>query len=98
MPWITISRLPFASIETLDALRHQPGAEPDVLRASYAGPAADGLRVIDIWESKAEATHFFDHVLGPVLAQALGPEPVGFAELVGIDVQRTYRRNDAGDP
>ena len=71
----------------------QQGGEPDGLEARYVGTADDGtLRIVTLWESKAHAERFFTETLGPVLAKALGPEPVGAPEAVGIDVARSYVR------
>ena len=50
------------------------------------------LRVVTLWESKAHADRFFAETLGPALAKALGPEPVGAPEIIGIDVARSYVR------
>ncbi|MEA2686464.1 MAG: hypothetical protein QOE93_1659, partial [Actinomycetota bacterium] len=48
------------------------------------------LRVVSVWQSKSHAERFITQKLGPAVARALGPEPVGAAELTGIDVERTY--------
>jgi hypothetical protein len=93
MQWITVATPPFGSIEQFDKVRAQLGAEPDGLEARYVGTADDGkLRVVTLWESKAHADRFFAQTLGPALAKALGPEPVGAPEAVGIDVARSYVR------
>ncbi|MDQ3679097.1 MAG: hypothetical protein M3378_00835 [Actinomycetota bacterium] len=64
-----------------------------VLEARYVGRAEDGkLRVVTLWQSKTHADRFFTETLGPVLAEALGPEPVGVPEAIGIDVARSYVR------
>jgi hypothetical protein len=51
---------------------------------------------VTVWESKAHADRFFAETLGPILAKTLGPEPVGKAEIVGIDVARSYLRQPVG--
>jgi hypothetical protein len=92
MQWITIGTPPFRSIEQLDSIFAQLDSVPG-LEARYAGAAQDGtLRVVVLWESKAHADRFFTETLGPALAKALGPEPVGTPEVVGIDVARSYVR------
>jgi hypothetical protein len=92
MKWITIGTPPFRSIEQLDSVFSRLGDVPG-LHARYAGTAQDGtLRVVVLWESKAHADRFFAETLGPALAKALGPEPVGTPEVIGIDVARRYVR------
>jgi hypothetical protein len=93
MQWITVATPAFDSIEQFDKVNAQLGGEFDGLEARYVGLAADGKpRVIALWESKAHADRFFAEALGPALAKALGPEPVGAPEVVGIDVARSYVR------
>jgi hypothetical protein len=43
-----------------------------------------------------DAGRFFAEQLGPALAKALGPEPVGSPAAVGVDVARAYVRQPAG--
>lgn len=43
-------------------------------------------------ESKAHADRFLAEKLGPAVARALGPEPNGASEIVGIDMARKYVR------
>ena len=95
--WITVSTPAFGSIEQFDAVQAAVqstlGGEPDGLEGRYVGTADDGkLRVVALWESKAHADRFFAETLGPALAKALGPEPVGKPQVVGIDVARSYVR------
>jgi hypothetical protein len=93
MQWIAVATPPFGSIEQFDAVLARVGPEPTGLEARYAGQADDGkLRVVTIWESKADADRFFATTLGPALATVLGPEPVGAPETVGIEVARCYTR------
>jgi hypothetical protein len=91
MQWITIATPPFGSIEQFDKVLAQVEEEPAGLQARYVGTADDGkLRIVNLWESKENADQFFAEKLGPALAKALGPEPVGRPEVVGIDVARSY--------
>jgi hypothetical protein len=92
MQWITVATPPFGSIEQFDAVVAQLGGEPDGLEARYVGTADGKLRVVTMWESKAHADRFFAERLGPALAKALGPEPVGAPQAEGIDVARSYVR------
>ena len=64
--------------------------EPEGLEARYV---ADGqVQIVSLWESKAHADRFFAETLPPALATALGPEPTGAPEVLGIDVARSYVR------
>lgn len=93
MQWITVAIPPFGSIEQFDKVHTELGEAPAGLQARYVGTANDGkLRLIALWESKEHADRFFAERLGPVLAKALGPEPVGRPEVTGIDVERSYVR------
>jgi hypothetical protein len=95
MQWMTVATPPLESVEQFDALIQGQTAEPDGLHARYVGTTESGeLRVVAVWESKAHADHFFTQTLGPALAKALGPEPVGNPEVVGIAVARA----DTGQP
>ena len=91
--WISVATPPFGSIEQFDAVMAQLGEEPAGLEARYVGIAGDGKpRVVTLWNSKADADRFFTERLAPTLAKVLGPEPAGAPQIVGIDVQRAYRR------
>ena len=97
MQWITVATPPFGSIEQFDKVRAHQGEEPAGLEARYVGTADDGkLRIVTLWETKAHADRFFTETLGPVLAKALGPEPVGAPEATGIEVERSYARQPVG--
>jgi hypothetical protein len=92
MEWITVATPPFASIEQFDkVVEHTPEA-PEGMVARYTGTTGGKLRVITLWETKAHADRFFAEVLGPTLARALGPEPIGKPEVFGVDVARSYVR------
>jgi hypothetical protein len=91
MQWITVATPPFGSIEQFDKVLAQREEEPAGLQARYVGAADDGkLRIVVLWESKERADRFFAERLGPLLAKALGPEPVGRPEVIGIEVARSY--------
>jgi hypothetical protein len=93
MQWITAGTSAFGSIEQFDKAQAQLGEEPAGLQARYVGTADDGkVQVVALWESKEHADQFFTERLGPVLAKALGPEPVGMPEVIGIDVALSYVR------
>jgi hypothetical protein len=97
MQWITFATPPFDSIEQFDAVVAGQTAEPTGLEARYVGTTEnDELRIVTVWESKAHADHFFTQTLGPALAKALGPEPTGKPEVVGIAVARAYTCQSVG--
>jgi hypothetical protein len=54
------------------------------------------LKVIGVWESKADADRFFAETLGPTLARELGPRAMTFRAqpppVVGIEVGHSYQR------
>ena len=92
MQWITVATPPFKSIDKFDALQAKMSGAPDGLEARYVGTIDGKLRVVSVWESKAHADRFFTETLPPLLTEVLGPEPVGAAETIGIDVSRSYTR------
>ena len=94
MQWITIATPPFPSIEQFDKVtKSVDEASPEGMEGRYVGTTDDGkLRVVTLWTTKEHADHFFAHTLGPALAKALGPEPVGRPDVYGIDVARSYVR------
>ncbi len=93
MQWITIATPPFATIEQFDKVTETvDAAAPRAWRAGTSEPARTKLRVVTLWTTKAHVDQFFANTLGPALAKALGPEPVGRPEVYGIDVARSYVR------
>ncbi|HEX3621492.1 MAG TPA: hypothetical protein VHT97_04170 [Acidimicrobiales bacterium] len=96
MTWITVATPPFDSIEQADMIFRDQPTPVEGMEARYVGVADDGkLRFITMWASKADADRFFAQTLGPVLARVLGPRPAGAAEVIGIDVARTWAREAA---
>ena len=92
MQWITVGTPPYG-IEQYDQVLAQLEEEPTGLQARYVGTDDDGkLRIVGVWESKEHADRFFAERLGPLLAKALGSEPVGRPEVIGIDVAHSYVR------
>jgi hypothetical protein len=97
MQLITVATTPFTSIDQIDAVLAQLPPAPEGMEARYVGKTGDGeLRVISLWESQAHADRFFAEKLGPVLAKALAPEPVGVSAVSGIEVVRAYERQPVG--
>lgn len=95
MQWITVAVPPVATVEQAEAVFAQVEPAPDGLVARYLGKANGKLRIVALWESKAHADRFFATTLGRALARALGPEPAGMPEVIGIDVVRSYVREPA---
>lgn len=95
--WITVATPPFESIDQVDAVLAQLPASPEGMQARYIGRTTEGdLRIVSLWESQGHAERFFAETLGPVLAKALAPEPVGPSLALGIDVARSYERQPVG--
>ncbi|CAN5178436.1 hypothetical protein BH20ACT5_BH20ACT5_10900 [soil metagenome] len=94
--YITVATPPLESIDQFDKVTSQMAGAPDGLEARYAGTLDGKLRVVTLWESKAHADRFFANTLGPALARALGPEPVGKPEVFGIEIARSYVRQPVG--
>jgi hypothetical protein len=97
MQWMTIATPPLDSVKQFDAVLAGQTAEPDGLAARYVGTTDNGeLRIVTVWESKAHADQFFTQTLGPALAKALGPEPVGKPSVVGVTLARAYTGQPVG--
>jgi hypothetical protein len=97
MKWMTIATPPLESVEQFDALLAGQTDEPDGLVARYVGTTENSeLRIVAVWASKAHAERFFTQTLGPALAKALGPEPAGKPEVVGVAVARAYTGQPVG--
>lgn len=97
MQWMTVATPPLDSVEQFDAVISSQTAEPDGLEARYVGTTENGeLRIVSVWESKAHADTFFAHTLGPALAKALGPEPIGKPQVIGVAVARAYTGQPVG--
>ena len=91
MKWITVATPSFATLDQVDAVVAQLDGPPEGMEARYIGSTADGdLRVVSLWATKEHADRFFTEKLGPAVAKALGPEPTGASEVVGIEVARSY--------
>jgi hypothetical protein len=88
--WISVGT-PRFSLDQIEAVLSEVTAEPDGLEARYIGTTPTGeIRIVSLWESHAHAERFFADSLGPAIAKVLGPESVDAAEVVGIDVARSY--------
>jgi hypothetical protein len=92
MTWIAIGKPPYTSVEQFYALKDVVGEAPDGLLAQYVGAADGELRIVSVWESRQHAERFLTEELGPALAKALGPEPVGMPDVLGLDVAYHYVR------
>ena len=90
--WITIAKPPLTSVEQFKAVQAATPGEPDGLQARYVAAGDGEMRIVAVWESKAHADRFFAETLGPALARALGPEPLGKPEVIGLEVASEYVR------
>lgn len=96
MQWITVAKPPINDIALFDQVCAAAG-EPEGMVFRYAGQGTDGwLRVIVGWQTREQADRFFAEILGPALARALGPEPAGRPEIVGVTVERAYAAQPVG--
>ncbi|HZN14189.1 MAG TPA: hypothetical protein VFB78_07985 [Acidimicrobiales bacterium] len=72
---------------TFEKINAELGTDtPDGLVVHAAGPSANGVRMITVWQSKEAFDRFGDEQLLPAL-QRVGVEPVGPLERHEIDVQ-----------
>jgi hypothetical protein len=74
---------------------HGDDDEPDALLHHVAAADADGLVVVDVWESEEALGKFFDERLGAALAQA-GIEPGGKPRILPVHNSLTGQGKDAG--
>ncbi len=87
--WITVATPSFSSIDQVDAVIAQLDGARRAWRLATSGPPATApSAVVSLWQSQAHAERFLTEKLGPAVAKALGPEPEGAADLLGIDIQR----------
>ena len=96
MKWITVATPPVKTIEQFDQVVSRFGEAPEGLETRYVGSDGGKLRVVSLWSSKSHADKFFAEKLGPALASVLGPEPVGLAEVIGIEVERSFVSEPVG--
>jgi hypothetical protein len=62
------------------------GPEPPGFIARFAGETPEGLRVISVWDSKADADRFFAEDHASLLAELVGPESVSQPKIAELDV------------
>jgi hypothetical protein len=79
-----------ATLEFHRALVARFGDDHPGAIARFAGETEGGLRVISVWESKADADRFFAECLGPVFAELLGPDRVQRPQVSELDVQEWW--------
>jgi hypothetical protein len=98
MPYIVVATPSYPSLPQFDEVVERLGEAPEGLLQRHAGTAADGtLRIVSVWESKADADRFHTSGrLGAAVAEVLGPEPAGIPERLGIDVARSFVREPVG--
>ena len=95
--YITVATPSFASIDQVDAVIAKLDGPPEGMKARYIASTDNGeLRVVSLWESKAQADTFITEKLGPAVAAALGPEPDGASDVLFLKVEREYVRQPVG--
>ena len=72
----------------------------DGLIVQFGGAANDGMRIISIWESKADHDHFITERLHPVLQPACHPSGMTVTDfavdnlLIGLAMPRAHEPSD----
>ncbi len=89
MTYTTISHVPgvpYADYEKVG--RYLGDGPPEGLLARYGGETGDGLAVVAVWETKAQADRFAAERLEPALHQVHGPDllPGQFTGFEALDV------------
>jgi hypothetical protein len=79
-----------ATLELHRALLARLGDDHPGAIARFAGETEEGLRVISVWESKADSDRFFAERLGPLLAQMVGPARGNGPRVTELDVQEWW--------
>lgn len=89
MSYAMVSQSPGVGLEWHRALERELGDEPvDGLIATYAGTSSDGLCVISIWESKAQADRFTVEQLFPTLARlGVTPDRQSTRSVLEVDIE-----------
>ncbi len=62
--------------------------------ARFAGQTPNGLRVISVWESKADSDRFFAEQMQPLLAEMLGPERATPPQVSELEVEEYALASD----
>ena len=62
--------------------------------ARFAGQTPKGLRVISVWESKADSDRFFAEQLRPLLVEMLGPDRTAAPQVSELDVEEFVIASD----
>jgi heme-degrading monooxygenase HmoA len=66
------------------------GDEHPGFLARFAGETPDGLRVISVWESKADADRFFAERLAPLVREVTGATTAGPPQISELDVEEYW--------
>lgn len=86
MPYAVIVDSP-ATIDFHREIVARTGDDQPGFIARFAGETPSGLRVISVWESKADADRFFSEKMGPLLGEMLGPDRTVTPQVSELDVQ-----------
>lgn len=93
MPYAFVQDLPadWATYEKIVAELDLDGERPAGLVAHAAGPTADGVRVIDVWESEDAHRRFAADRLGPARLKVLGDDQPSMTPAEKLDVHHLVR-------
>jgi hypothetical protein len=94
MAWAFVETIPEGSIEEYDKVVAALGdiGTPDGLILHLAGMSEKGMRVIDVWESKAQHDRFRNETLLPAMERAFGHPPAAEAIFEPMDVHHLVPR------
>jgi hypothetical protein len=92
MAWAFVETVPEGSIEAYDKVVAELGdiGTPDGLILHLAGMSEKGMRVIDVWESKAHHDRFRSQTLLPAMERALGHPPDADVLFEPMDVHHLF--------
>ena len=77
--------------DELNAAANFPGEVPAGLISHVAGPTESGMRVLDIWESRADFDRFVNDRLGPALGR-IDAHPIKLSMPQVFDIHDEFHR------
>jgi hypothetical protein len=92
MTWLHVVDDARGSMDAYAKVLEAIGEPPRGLLARFAGPMAQGIRVVSVWDSPEDADRFFTERLGPAFAQVYG-EPGGAPVSTDLEVADLYLRS-----
>ncbi len=90
MPVCLVINIPGATLEQYDEVRRAVGEPLGQGQISHvAGATADGICVVDVWESRGDFDRFMQEQLGAQLGRAGVPQP----QIVEFEVHASEHRD-----